>query len=121
MLYNNYFKISSIEGGDEIWSNNRLMYEYDIIPERVYEYTTVNYGNYEIMYCVTRPSRLGIEETFIETPEGMYENCFKYEKKRSYVTLFRICCFLFLPLVCIFGYGYWGRCKKDKKSLENNL
>lgn len=108
MLENNYFKITSINGGDEIWNNNHVM-----IPECVYEYATVNYGDFEIMYCVTQPSRYGIEEAFIETPKGKFENRFEYEREKTYFSLFRICGFLFIPLVCALGYGYWGRKKDD--------
>lgn len=114
MLENNYFKITSINGGDEIWGDNHVMFENDIIQECVYEYATVNYGDFEIMYCVTRPSRLGIEESFIKTPKGRFENRFEYEKERAYYSLFRICGFLFIPLACVLGYGYWGRNKKDE-------
>ena len=115
LLNNDYYKVCVSNGGDEMWCNNHVMFENDITPERVYEYETVNYGNFEIMYCVTRPSKLRIEEKPLFTPEGKYYNSkLKYERNQVYSTLGKLFCIIFLPVACVFGYGYWGRNKKDE-------
>ena len=113
LLNNDYYEVSVCNGGDEMWSNNHVMFENDITPERVYEYATVNYGDYEIMYCVTRPCKLRIKEKPIFTPEGKYHDSkLKYERNQVYSTFGKLFCIIFLPFACVFVYGYFGRNKK---------
>ena len=61
---NEYYEISHIPSGDELWVDNKLYYESDIVQERSYEYTTINYGNYDITYCISRPCKLGVCEKY---------------------------------------------------------
>lgn len=64
---NEYFCISTISGGDEMWAKNKIYYENDIIQERSYEYKTINYGNFDITYCISSPCKMGICEKFYDT------------------------------------------------------
>ena len=61
---NEYYEISHIPTGDEMWADNKLYYENDIVQERSYEYKTINYGNYDITYCISRPCKLGVCEKY---------------------------------------------------------
>lgn len=61
---NEYYEISHLPGGNEMWADNKLYYENDIVQERSYEYKTINYGNYDITYCISRPCKLGVCEKY---------------------------------------------------------
>ncbi|MDE5685796.1 MAG: hypothetical protein K2I26_04480 [Paramuribaculum sp.] len=61
---NEYYEIRHIPRGDEMWVDNKLYYENDIVQERTYEYKTLNYGNYDITYCISRPCKLGVCEKY---------------------------------------------------------
>ncbi|MDE5723926.1 MAG: hypothetical protein K2H99_07055 [Paramuribaculum sp.] len=63
---NEYYEIRHIPSGDEMWADNKLYYENDIVQERSYEYKTINYGNYDITYCISRPCKLGVCEKYIQ-------------------------------------------------------
>lgn len=63
---NEYYEINHVSGGDEMWIDHKLYYENDIVQERVYEYKTINYGNFDITYCISRPCKLGICEKYVE-------------------------------------------------------
>ena len=59
---NEYYEISHKPGGDEMWYNNDIYYESDHSQERTYEYKTINYGNFDITYCIARPCKIGVCE-----------------------------------------------------------
>lgn len=61
---NEYYEINHIPTGDEMWKDNKLYYEEDIVQERTYEYKTINYGNFDITYCISRPCKLGVCEKY---------------------------------------------------------
>ena len=63
---NHYYELSHIESGDEMWQENKLYYENDIVQERTYEYKTIEYGNFDITYCLSRPCKLGVCEKYTE-------------------------------------------------------
>lgn len=62
---NEYYEISHIPSGDEMWADNKLYDENDIVQERSYEYKTINYGMYDITYCISRPCKLGVCEKYV--------------------------------------------------------
>ena len=47
-----------------LWQENKLYYENDIVQERTYEYKTIEYGNFDITYCLSRPCKLGVCEKY---------------------------------------------------------
>ncbi len=64
---NEYYEINHLshKDGAVLWRDNKLYYENDIVQERSYEYKTVNYGNFDITYCISRPCVIGVQERHI--------------------------------------------------------
>lgn len=109
MLNNEYFCIQPIIGGDEPWTNNRIMYECEIVTERVYEFQCVNYGDFEIMYGVCRPSKFGITEKLVKTPDNNFPNVSDYRLKRAITQAVRPLIILFILMSITFLVGYFKR------------
>ncbi|MBD5199624.1 MAG: hypothetical protein HDS83_04460 [Bacteroidales bacterium] len=59
---NDYYAITPIPGGEEMWNKNKLYDESSIAFERSYEYKTIDYGNFDITYCISRPGKFGVCE-----------------------------------------------------------
>lgn len=59
---NEYYEINHLSSGEEMWTNHKLYYDTEYATERSYEYKTVNYGNFDITYCISQLYKLGVCE-----------------------------------------------------------
>ena len=112
-LKNDYFKIEEIDmdvSPNELWKNHRKMYDNDGIDQmNTYEYETLNFGDFEIMYCITLSSKLGIVEKM--APSGMknkrenFDFISSVEKNRSFNKFLRIYILFLVLLIVTFILG----------------
>lgn len=115
-LGNEYFKIQGIDmdiSPDELWEKQRKMFDNQSIDQmNVYEYESLNFGDFEIMYCITLTSKLGIVEKMV--PNGIknkredFEYISEVEKNRSLNKFLRIYLLFMMLLIATFTLG-WPR------------
>lgn len=105
---NEYYEISHIPRGDEMWADNKLYYENEIVQERSYEYKTINYGNYDITYCISRPCKLGVCEKYAHGSvmgKEVFDEIHLVKRNEALVTY----CSLWFGFLCgITAIFFWG-------------
>ena len=114
---NEYYEISAIQGGEEMWHGNKLYYESNILPECSYEYETRNYGSFDITYCFSRLCKLGVCEKYVESSilgKSVFEEIHLIKRTKA---LIRYCC-LWLIILCglfvVFFFGNPSRAKSHR-------
>ena len=111
-LGNEYFKVEGIDidvSSDEIWLGHKKIENNtsnDLL--NVYEYETLNFGNFEIMYCITLSSKLGlVEKTISDGSDNIYgfDYISQVEKNSCLMRFFRVYLFIVLLLFITFILG----------------
>ena len=112
---NEYFEISHHEGGDEMWQNNKRWYNHEIMQERSYEYKTINYGKFDIIYCISRPCKIGVCEKMVSGNILGHEIFDEIHLVRRYQALAKWYIIWFV-IVASFGITFYlGRPQKETK------
>ena len=112
---NEYYEIRHHQGGDEMWQNNKIWYNAEPIQERSYEYKTINYGNFDIIYCISRPCKIGVCEKMVSGNILGHEIFDEIHLVRRYQALAK---WYLLWLITVAAFGvtfYLGRPQKEKK------
>lgn len=106
---NEYYEINHIPSGDEMWAENKLYYENDIVQERSYEYKTINYGNFDVTYCISRPCKLGVCEKYAHGNIFGKKIFDKIHLVKRYECLSRFGCIWVFFSLGIFAIFYFSR------------
>lgn len=105
---NEFYEISHIPVGDEMWQNNKVYYENDYSQGRTYEYKTIRYGDFDITYCIDKPCKIGVCERYIKEKIFGKELFDKAHKIAEYKTLAKYCTIwgvIFIGLIVILYFG----------------
>lgn len=114
-LNNKYFRIEATSNEVKQWKDNLVnMYLCDYPYEHVYKYEIINYGHFEIMYCIIRPAKLGITEKLVVKNGNLMEqsNIFDIERNSSLYRFFVLYCIALLLTIFTFLIA-----KKKNKSV----
>lgn len=113
---NEYYNISHLshKDGAALWRDNKLYYEHEVVQECSFEYKTINYGNFDITYCISRPCVIGVQEKHIPGKifgKEIWDEAHIIKRNQCLAKYCTTCGVLLLGICSIF---YFGRPKRKK-------